>query len=101
MRLLAEGPGGGLDVLLADPLHDPLDLLLHARLLPQQDRVEAVRLRLPLAVQAVSRVVRVGTQHRPEIKTSRFGETTSTEVAFALPTLPLWIRFFVQMIKIV
>lgn len=60
MSLLAQGPGRWLDILLADPLHDPLDLLLHGRLLPQQDRVKVIRLCLPLTVQTVSGVVRVG-----------------------------------------
>ena len=51
---LAELPGGGFDVLLADALHDPLDALLHRRLLLQQLRVRRVRLALPQAVQPIS-----------------------------------------------
>ena len=35
VRELPELPGGGLDILLGDPLHDSLDALLHGRLLLQ------------------------------------------------------------------
>ncbi len=67
VRQLGELPGRGLDVLLADSLHDPLDVLLHRGLPFEQLRVQPVRVRLPLAVQPVAVVVREVAQQRPDL----------------------------------
>ena len=91
MGELAQLPRGGLDVLLADALHDPLDALLHRRLLLQQLRVRRVRLSFPQAVQPISIVEgswmeAIGTaRFKPVSNFQQFGPVTVSDATVDVP----------------